>query len=271
MKPAAATLWMGRTRHHRHEPFQRSFSYDVAMISLDVDRLDDAERQSRWFSVGRPNFVSFQPRMCGLGEASGGLRRWAEETLRAHGVTDAAASIHLLTFPRVLGSGFAPISVWVARGADQRLLGVIYEVHNTFGEAHAYVLAADVAEGAHETEKAFHVSPFFDVTGKYRFHLSFSDETFALVVQNLVDGECIHTARLALRARELNDGAVAAWLIRMPFSGFGVILAIHWQALKLWVRGAVYRKKPAQRDRRKTRATPIGPAASAPEETRRSA
>ena len=262
---------MGRTHHRRFAPFDRAFSYDIAMISLDVDRLDEADLASRWFSIDRPNLISFNRHKQRLATGSDGLRRWAADQLRGAGIATAISSLHFLTFPSVLGSGFAPISVWIARDSEGGLLGVIYEVHNTFGEAHAYVFPSNDALPAHEAAKEFHVSPFFDVSGTYRFRLTMSDEIFALVVDNIEDGECVHSARLSLRARELTDGAIAQWLIRMPFSGFGVIVAIHWQALQLWLGGARYNKKPAQRDRRTTRAAASDSVATARHETRRSA
>lgn len=272
----AVKLWLGRTRHQRRVPFVRSFSYDVAMISVDVDRLDEADRKARWFSVDRANLVSFQSRNHTRHWNGPSLRAWAEQQLREAGVSAPIASLHLLTFPNVLGSGFAPISVWLARGMDDAVTGVIYEVHNTFGEAHAYVFAGRDDLPTHEAEKVFHVSPFFDVSGAYRFRLAVNDEIFALVVDNIEDGECVHSARLSLRARELTDRAIAGWLMRMPFSGFGVILAIHWQALKLWLKSARYHKKPVQRDRRTTQATAIEHvslehSAAVPNEDRRSA
>lgn len=261
---------MGRTHHRRFTPFDRSFSFNVAMISVDVDRLDEADANCRLFSVDKPNLMSFHRHKQKLA-ANGDLRSWATGQLHEAGVKTPIASIELLTFPTVIGSGFAPISIWVARNDADDVLGVIYEVHNTFGEAHAYVFPAASGLGAHTAPKEFHVSPFFDVKGDYRFRIALEDGVFALVVENFEDGARTHTARLALRSRELTDRAIAGLLITMPFSGFGVILGIHWQALKLWLKGARYRKKPAQRDRRNTRAAAIDAVATAPPETRRSA
>lgn len=264
-------LWKGRTHHRRHKPFDRSFSYDVAMISLDVDRLDEADAQCRLFSVDKTNLLSFHRHKQNLCGGTGDLRAWAVEQFQGAGVKTPVASIELLTFPTVMGSGFAPISIWVGRDDSDDVSGVIYEVHNTFGEAHAYVFAAEGETDAHIAPKEFHVSPFFDVKGDYRFKIALEDSVFALVIENFEDGDRTHTARLILEARELSDRAIAGLLITMPFSGFGVILGIHWQALKLWLKGARYRKKPAQRDRRNTRAAAIDAVATAPQETRRSA
>lgn len=267
---APVRLWVGRTHHRRFTPFDRSFSYNVAMISVDVDRLDEADAKCRFFSVDKPNVLAFHRNKQKLA-SNGDLRNWATGQLTEAGIEGPIASLELLTFPTVLGSGFAPISIWVARNDAAEVLGVIYEVHNTFGEAHAYVFPSEKDPGAHTAPKEFHVSPFFDVKGDYRFRIALEDGVFALVVENFEDGARTHTARLALRSRELTDKAIAGLLISMPFSGFGVIVGIHWQALKLWLKGARYRKKPVQRDRRNTRAAAIDAVATAPQETRRSA
>lgn len=270
MKPAAE-LWVGRTRHIRHEPFKHDFSYRVAMVSVDVDRISEADRSARLFSIDRFNAVSLASRKYALGDQRGELRNWTKGKLTEAGCNAEIASVQLLTFPSVLGSGFAPISLWIARGAADRIVGVIYEVHNTFGEAHAYVFPAVDALREHHAEKEFHVSPFMDVAGRYRFRLTVTEEGLALVVDNMEDGECVHSARLALRARALNDAEIGKWLLRMPFSGFGVILAIHWQALKLWLKGARYRKKPEQRAARTTQAFASQSEVSVAQEDRRSA
>lgn len=254
---AAASLWMGKTRHLRHAPFRHEFSYKVAMVAFDVDRIDEANSASRLFSIDRANLVSLQSARLAGHEACDSLRSWAEAKLRDAGATASLAAITIITFPNVLGSGFAPISIWIARDPGHRIAGVIYEVHNTFGEAHAYVFAPQSGMAAHQADKEFHVSPFFDVSGSYRFRLSLSDERLSLLIQNIEEDECLHTAHLALAVRDMTDANLAACLISMPFSGFGVILAIHWQALKLWFKGARYRNRPSQGRRRATRAVEI--------------
>lgn len=241
------------------------------MVSVDVDRLNEADRSARLFSIDRANIVSLHRKKAALGSSDGNFRKWAEDQLRAAGMMQPIQSLQLLTFPKVLGSGFAPISLWIARAGNDRVVGVIYEVHNTFGEAHAYVFPAGGGLAPHHADKAFHVSPFMDVAGRYRFRLSLVDDALSLVVENIIDGACVHSARLALRARPLTDAAIGKLLVRMPFSGFGVILAIHWQALKLWLKGAKYRSKPEQRADKTTRAIADQVSASAPQQDRRSA
>src|SRR6202008_4386235 len=120
------------------------------------------------FSVGRGNAISFHATDHGARNASVPLRLWAEARYAEAGIRLDGGAIRLITFPRVLGYGFAPISLWFGHGPGGELRGVIYEVHNTFGETHSYVSAFDT-DVRPEVDKEFHVSPFFDVSGRYRF------------------------------------------------------------------------------------------------------
>lgn len=246
MRGPAARLWIGNTTHVREKPFHRSFQHRIAMIELDLRRLPEADAMSRLFSIGRSNAISWRAADNGARSSVIPLRAWAEEKFAEAGVRLDGGSLKLMTFPRVLGYGFAPISLWYGYGPDERLRGVIYEVHNTFGEAHSYVSAFESDDVRVRANKEFHVSPFFDVSGQYRFTLRPGDESMTLVVENIGADGRDHTASMTLRPAALNDRAILKWLVTMPISGFGVMAAIHWQALRLWLKGARYRDKPKQ-------------------------
>jgi DUF1365 family protein len=267
---APARLWLGQTVHTRETPFRRSFRYRIAMIELDVDRLDEAGSLSRLFSVDRRGAVSFRSTDHGARTASVPLRLWAEARYAEAGVRLDGGAVRLITFPRVLGSGFAPISLWFGYGPHGDLRGVIYEVHNTFGETHSYVSAFDTDQGV-VAGKEFHVSPFFDVAGQYRFTLRQPRDDMQLIVENIGRDGRTHVASLTASAEPLTGRAILGWLLAMPFSGLGVLIAIHWQALALWMRGARYHIKPAQRARRTTLARPEDYTAEAPEDLRKRA
>ena len=116
--------------------------------------------------------------------------------------------------------------------------------------------ARSIPARAAKSDKEFHVSPFFDVAGQYRFTLRQPGENMALIVENLgADGRS-HVASLNVRPHVLSDRAILRWLVQMPFSGIGVMVAINWQALGLWLKGARYRAKPDQRARRTSLARP---------------
>ncbi len=252
MTGPAARLWFGTTTHVREKPFYRSFRHRIAMMELDLRRLPEADEMSSLFSVGRSNAISFRPSDHGARSPVIPMRAWAEERFAEAGVRLDGGALKLLTFPRVLGYGFAPISLWYGHGPDGGLRGVIYEVHNTFGETHSYVAASQVGDARVKSDKDFHVSPFFDVSGEYRFTLRPGDASLALTVENMTADGRHHTASMTLRPAALSTGNILKWLAAMPISGLGVLIAINWQALRLWLKGARWRAKPNQRARRTT-------------------
>jgi DUF1365 family protein len=244
-KPAPfAHALEGRTTHVRYTPFERRFSYRLAQVSVDIDRLADTAAALRLFSYNRFNLFAFHDR--DHGDRSGApLRPWAEAQFARAGVSVEGGRIDLMCFPRMLGFVFNPLSVYFGYDLAGRLAGLIYEVNNTFGETHAYVAAVDdAALHAHETEKAFHVSPLFAVDGDYRFKVSTPGRHFRLSVENHVAGARTHIATLVSEARPLTDAWLARIFLTMPLMTLQVVLGIHWQALKLFLRGARYHRRP---------------------------
>lgn len=244
---AAAALYPARVAHRRLvAPFYR-FVYRVFYLLIDVDRVDEAARGLRLFSYNRFNLLAFHDRDHGLREP-GGLRRWAEETLDTQGIQLAGGRIRLLCMPRLFGYAFNPISLWYCEHADGSLRAVIAEVSNTFGEQHSYVLASGGAPVAYETplekDKCFHVSPFFDLVGRYRFLLSEPGERLRVVIHETREGVPILDASVAGERRELTDRAIAWQVLQMPFMTLKVVAGIHWEALKIWLRGARFHNKP---------------------------
>lgn len=245
MSPAAL-IYSGATDHVRFKPFERRFRYRIASLLIDVDRLDEAARSSRFFSVNKFNLFSFHERDHGRRDGSP-LRQWAENGFRAAGVELNGGSIRLLCFPRVLGYVFNPLSVWFGYDRNGALRGVIYAVRNTFDGAHAYVATAgDNAPHRHWTEKIFHVSPFFPTRGRYEFTLRPPEERFSLKIDYEIEGEKQFFASQTGAARPLSDRSLLSVFFSMPLMTLKVIGAIHWEALQIWRRGAKYRSPPEE-------------------------
>jgi uncharacterized protein len=252
----ALRLLTGKTVHARFTPFEQRFSYRLVMVDVDVDRLDEAARLTRLFSVDQSNLYSLNRAEHGGGATHTSLRGWATQRLAEAGVDAGPFALRLVTFPRHLFYRFAPLSIWFCETGDGALQGVIYEVNNTFGERHAYVAPVRGNSDISEADKRFHVSPFFDITGRYRFTLKRSLERLSLVIDTLVDGQRTHMATIAARARPATDRALLGTAITHPFSSIGVTLGIHWEALKIWLKGAGYRPKPNTPDVEHTIAEP---------------
>lgn len=246
MTPPPLRLWKGQTHHKRFVPFERAFSYEIALIDLDIDRLEEAGRMSWLFSVNRPGLFSFQERDHGSQDPSVSLRCWAEGQFAAAGVDLRAGTIRLVTFARHFFYKFAPLSLWYGYAPDGKLAGIIYEVRNTFGERHCYVAAISGQRSVHLAPKSFHVSPFFDVSGQYRFTLREPAGTLDVVVENMKDGERSHLANIKARMKEATTANLMRLALTNPLSSLGVTFAIHWQALLLWMRGAKYHSRPSK-------------------------
>lgn len=239
-------LYVGRVRHRRTRPRVHALSYRIYMLLID---LDVPLPPLRVLGTGRTGLMSFCP--SDHGERSHWpLRSQIVETLQTAGVRGPIGSVQLLTMPRVLGYGFNPISIYWCYRPNGTLAGIVHEVTNTFGERHSYAVATD-GEGRvqrHGADKRLHVSPFMDMDMSYDFRLSAPDETVEIVI-NLKDAKgVVLTASFIGQRRPLTDAALmAAWLSH-PLLTLKVISAIHWEALKLWLKGIGYRRKPPAPD-----------------------
>ncbi len=243
-----ACLYATRVMHRRRVPPLYRFVYRTFHLLLDIDRIDAAASGVRWFSHNRFNLLAFHDRDHGRGQA-GALRIWAEQALHQRGLRVPGGRIRLLCMPRVLGFVFNPISLWYCEDRAGTLMAVIAEVRNTFGEKHSYVLASADApvsyDTAQEAEKCFHVSPFFDLVGRYRFLLGPPGVRLRVVIHETREGIPILDATLAGDRRPLTDATILAQVLRMPWMTLKVVFGIHWEAFKIWRRGGRYHPKPA--------------------------
>ena len=232
-------------RHARHRPAANRFSYAIDCLLLDEATLG-GERRLKLFSSGRPNLVSLQPGDHGVSGCNGieGVRRLAQEA----GIGDIE-QVLLLAHPRYWGYTFNPVSFWFCVGGAGNLRAVVAEVHNTFGDRHAYFCAgehgADIGRDCWiVSPKRFHVSPFFKITGKYRFQFQF-DETSIIVriIYEDGDGGGLYTT-IAGKRLPFTDRELARALVRRPLGAVRTTALIHWQALRLWRKGISYQKRP---------------------------
>lgn len=243
---AAAELYIGRTVHERRMPFAHRFSYRIASLMVDLDRLADAADQSELFSVNRFNLYSFFERDHGPRDG-GSLKSWALDRFSEAGIAVENARVRLLCAPRVLNYVFNPLSIYFAEDArDGRLRGVIYQVHNTFGDDHAYVAPCQGDDAERQTaEKRFHVSPFFDIAGRYEFTLRQPGDQFRLTIFKQREVGPDFMATMTMKRAPLTTGALARLAASQPLSTLKTISAIHLEALKLWIKGAKYHSRPA--------------------------
>jgi uncharacterized protein len=241
-----ASLFFGSVMHERLKPVNNRFRYPVFFIQVPLSQLQSL--RGPLFSIDRWNVFGLYRRDYGPRDGSE-LLAWMQNLLRREGLADVDGEIVLQTFPRVLGYVFNPVSFWLCHDRDGALRAVLAEVNNTFGEHHVYLLsrpdrAAITGADWFETDKRFHVSPFLKIDGRYRFRFTVSDAASTIRIDHTnADGELLRTS-VAGRARPLTTGYLIHAFFRYPWMSLGVMLRIHWQALKLWSKGVAWYRKP---------------------------
>lgn len=245
-----ACLYRCRINHSRPQPPRYEFAYRGYYLLLDLDHIGAASAKTRLLSYNRFNLLGFYDKDHGDHSGSN-LRTWVRGVLEGQGIELDGGRVRLLCLPRVLGYVFNPISVYYCEHADGQLRAIICEVHNTFGEQHCYVLHADGAamdyRQAHERAKLFHVSPLLERAGNYRFRFTEPARNFGVSVRLYDDNDRLRiTTALAGERRPLNDRNLLALFVRIPLMTLKIMAAIHWQALKIWLRGGRFYKKPEQ-------------------------
>ena len=239
-------LYEGEVMHARLSPFLHQFRYRVFTMLLDIDRLEETVSPLRWLRLDRFGLLSFYRKDHGARDGSD-LRAWVDAELKQAG-RPPAARVMLLSFPRILGYAFNPLSVYFCEDADGRLESVIYEVKNTFGDQHPYILATpEDRDGAHRHAEAkdFFVSPFIDIGQIYGFTIRKPGARLSLKIrQHDADGRAEQPLLIATQSghrRPLDDPNLLRIWLRHPLMTVKVIAAIHWQALRLAIKGAPFR------------------------------
>ena len=245
--PEQAALYRAEVMHQRFFNTAYRFRYRVFSLLLDIDAIDRAAASSRLFSRNRFNLLSFYDRDH-LPPGASGLRAWAEGVLAGGGVDETGLRIRLLCFPRVLGWVFNPLSLWYCERMDGAPVAVIAEVRNTFGERHCYLLKPqDPAAGwplCQRHAKDFHVSPFIGMQAAYEFRLSRPDELLRVVIREFQGDRLVLVATQTGERRPFRTVELLREVLRVPFQTLKVLSAIHWQALKIWLQGGRFHRKP---------------------------
>ncbi|MEM8741666.1 MAG: DUF1365 domain-containing protein [Pseudomonadota bacterium] len=246
-EPPLARLYAGHVMHMRLRPRRHRFRYRVWSLMVDIDRLDTLSRQTRLLRFGRVGLVSLALADHGPRDGSA-LRPWVEARLTEAGLPQPAR-IELLSMPRILGYAFNPLSVYFCRDAAGTLESVVYQVKNTFGDQIAYALPAEPdADGRIRQiqRKEMFVSPFIEMEETYHFTLTDPGARLALRIrQGGAEGDTLIATQTAT-ARPFSDRALLGLLLGHPLVNLKVIGAIHWQALRLFVKGVRFLGHPGE-------------------------
>lgn len=253
-----ALIGSGEIRHTRLRPVPHAFRHSTRFLLLPLRRLRSAPDPV--LPRNRAGLVSFHDRDHGDGRAD--CLAWIDELLQREGIADAQGEVWLHCFPRVLGRAFKPVSFWYCHRTDGTLAAIVAEVNNTFGERHCYLLAGPGLGFGRELHaaKVFHVSPFCRVEGRYRFRFmrtdlhpdgaaprSGSPRTVVRIDHDDAEGPLLRTSVSGTLAPLTRRSLLRAFCA-MPLAGIGVVVRIHWQALRLALKRVPFFRKPAAPD-----------------------
>jgi DUF1365 family protein len=244
----ASCFYFGEVVHRRFAPRLHRLRYRAFQGFFDLDELPALGKRLKFFSHNKPNLFAFHDADHGDG-AGQSLRGYIESILAQAELPMQGGRICLLCMPRVFGFVFNPLSIYYCFTKDEHLNAIIYEVRNTFGERHSYVLPVN-GQGSRlvsqRCAKKLYVSPFMDLKMYYDFKLTVpGGSVVASIAGSDIAGRRIIFASFGGRRRELSDRMILSALVAYPFLTLGVVAAIHWEALKLFAKGLRLRARPA--------------------------
>jgi len=254
MAPPAIQLVDSEIIHTRHGQPSHRLSRRGLSVWIDLNNLPEADRQSALFSVNKFNLLSFHEADFGCNHKSQRkqgadiipLRDYVTGQITTLYPEAKLKDIHILAFPRILGMAFNPISVYLCTTEDGAGDIVLYEVHNTFGDSHTYFAISKAGHNAcqHDVAKALHVSPFYDMDGEYRLGLKIKGDRLRLLVRYSHAQKTRLTATLDGTYHHFTSGKILHFLLRYLHLPMRVWMAIHVEAIKLFLKKGRYHKRP---------------------------
>ena len=238
-----SVIYNGKVIHRRFKPKEHYFKYNVFSLLIDLGELEIIQNKIKIFSYNKFNIISFYDTDHGQRDGTS-LKKWIIKNLKDIGINNENIQIKLLCYPRIFGYVFNPLSVFFIYDQNSRLISILYEVKNTFGEQHTYIFKTDNDKTIiNNCSKKFHVSPFIEMECHYYFRvLKPSDKISVIIDQSDKDGKLLYASQDG-NARELNEKNLLISYISHPLMTLKIIVAIHYEALKLWLKGIKFVKK----------------------------
>ena len=239
-----SSIYNGTVIHKRFKPKIHYFKYKVFSLLLDLSELEHLSKKIKFFSLNKFNLLSFYEKDHGNRDGSS-LVSWVKKNLEDNNINSEKVKIKLLCYPRILGYVFNPLSVFYIYSENEKLISILYEVKNTFGEQHTYIFKVENDQNLyqHNCSKKFHVSPFIEMNCKYFFRLLKPGEKISVIIDQYQTNEKILYASQDGQRVDFNTKELIKSYLKHPLMTFKIISAIHFEAFKLWIKGIKFIKK----------------------------
>ena len=237
-------IYTGNVIHKRFKPKTHYFKYKVFSLLVDLSELELLDKSLKIFSYNKFNIVSFYDKDHGARDGSS-IKMWVINNLKKNNIDTNNIQIKLLCYPRIFGYVFNPLSVFYIYDNNSNLISILYEVKNTFGEQHTYIFKTDINHNLiqHACKKKFHVSPFIEMDCIYFFRLLKPGNKISVIIdQNDKEGKVLYASQNGIRSEMTNANFIKSYL-KHPLMTFKIIVAIHFEAFKLWTKGIKLIKK----------------------------
>ena len=238
-----SSIYNGTVIHKRFKPKLHFFKYRVFSLLIDLSDLNNLGKDITFFSYNHFNLISFFDKDHGERDGSS-LIEWVKKYLDENDINSKDIRIKLLCYPRILGYVFNPLSVFFVYDNNKNLISILYEVKNTFGEQHTYIFKIENDHLLqHNCSKKFHVSPFIEMNCNYFFRILKPSEKISVVIDQYQLDEKILFASQDGKRVDFNSKELLKSYAKHPLMTFKIILAIHFEAFKLWLKGIKFIKK----------------------------
>ena len=239
-----SAIYNGQVIHKRFKPKVHYFKYKVFSLLIDLSELETLDRKVNFFSFNKFNLISFHEKDHGERNGSS-LKLWVHRNLEKNNIQTKDIKIKILCYPRIFGFVFNPLSVFYIYNLEDQLISILYEVKNTFGEQHTYIfkVTKDSNLIQNNCSKKFHVSPFIEMNCNYFFRLLKPGNKISVVIDQYEnENKILYASQDGVRSDFSTKQLVKSYL-KHPVMTFKIILAIHFEAFKLWAKGIKFIKK----------------------------
>jgi len=235
-------IYNGEVTHIRFKPVKHFLKYRTFSLLIDLDEINLLDKSIGIFSHNRFNIFSFYDKDHGNRDG-GNLKEWVISNLKRFNIKEDITNVKVLCYPRILGYVFNPLSIFYCYNKD-KLIAIFYEVKNTFNEQHTYIFKIkNNEEIIQKCRKKFYVSPFMDMETYYNFKLLNPNDKLSVFIKQTDANGTILTATQTGDKKEFNFKQLAINFLKYPLMTIKIIGSIHYEALLLWKKGAIYRKR----------------------------